>query len=239
MVDILANIWLNIDSFSYPKLYNIDARDLETLNTVRFNIIFYPTTTFLICFGLSRNREKIFNLVKKHFLNREKNFKLDLENYKMKDITKEELSIETINISKKKINMFSTKGDDISIFEPRKVVNNRVPYQPQVIKDPKRNVDMFTEEYAGWLKSYKNSAKEGLSPFRMMFKNRLDNKEKLSVRINKFLFTTKLIYLPFLIMLIVCFKDLYMTYFGFYCKYQPLIDRYNEHLTKEKAKNKL
>jgi hypothetical protein len=243
MVDILGNIWLTIDNFSYPKLYNIDNRDLDMLRKAKFNLIFYPSITFVICFGVSRNRQRLFTIIKKHFLNRDKNFKLELENFKMKNTPKEEITTQsaTIQTEIQETIQYSSQRNisEIHIFQPRRVIDKRDPFKTEIVKDTK-NTEPFSEEFGGWLKQYKRSMKQGFSPFKMKFKKRLDNKEELSVRINKFLYTTKLIYLPFLLMLIVCLKEFGITYFGLYCKYQPLIDRYFENeMAKNKINNKL
>ncbi len=243
MVDILANIWLTIDNFSYPKLYNIDTRDLDMLKKAKYNLMFYPSFTFVVCLGISRNRQRLFTIIKKHYLNREKNFKLEMENFKMKNTHKEEISTQSANIQSEiqETIQYNTQRNisEIHMFQPRRTIDKKDPFKTEIIKDTK-NTEPFSEEYGSWIKMYKRGIKQGFSPFKMKFKKRLDNKEELSVRINKFLCTTKLIYLPFLVMLIVCLKEFGITYFGLYCKYQPLIDRYYENeMANKKINNKL
>ena len=92
----------------------------------------------------------------------------------------------------------------------------------------------YSQEYLGFLKKYGTNVKK--FAFFKKYAASITGKEKVLHTGENFLLNTKLIYLPFLAILIFSTYDLALTYIGIYFKYQPLIDEYYNYKVSKQSK---
>jgi hypothetical protein len=225
MSDILTYLWLNIDRFSYmdKSKFNINKNDIELLQMTRRNMIIKPGTCLLLTMILSKNRMKIWSKFKNYFV----------RNRVKKNLDANTITQNTVNISepppKIKIEYIDQNYDEVNkilLSSSRKLSsrkkNDSIPTDDTM--NLPRTEPTFGEMYLSSFVKYKDHVRK----FAKFKKFTNSNKEYVHNRGQIFLNKTRLIYLPFFIILFLSFYDLVMTYAALYLKYQPLIDEYYE-----------
>jgi hypothetical protein len=221
MSDIITQLYLNIDKFNYLNSnLNISKDDIKMLNRSWNDLKYKPTAFLVLTFLVSRNRLKLWNYIKSRVrgdrivssTDYKANFAPAVERPQVStsnhDITLENLNsrIELTNISSRVSKQRREKVEEEKTFLPR--------------RNP-----TFSEEYFKNAGAYTKNVKD------MRLKNTLVNflrtdRESFINRSEKYLMKTKLIYVPFVMVLMLYFSDFAITSLGLYFKYQPLVDQY-------------
>jgi len=236
MTDILSKLWLNIDNFNYKRIdliTNISQDDIDILNHANKIFLMKPTLFLMATILFSRNRAKIWNKLRE-FLYKDRVIP--------QNIVKEKSSDKSPLTNNAEINLNKTTADTKFIYIRE---NSNSDYENRTIKLGKwkrfskrnhqsdesndiiitRQEPTFSEEYLGFISNQKKNIHK-LSGFKIYLKKFLRNKNFVMNKGENFLMNTKLIYLPFVIILLLSAYELLLTYVGLYFKYQPLIDEY-------------
>jgi hypothetical protein len=217
MSEILTNLWITIDSFTYPEEIKINNRDIFMFNKAKRDFIIKPLSILLITALISRNRVQIYNKLKNYLL-RGRTF----QTVPKKDIEKLKSTTQKLN------NYENIFQDSITVTGSRKLSSRKERLNK--VEDEEMKVPLkpptFSEEYGGFMRKHKEKVHR-LSFLKKYFKR--GNREDITNKAEHFLLNTKLIYLPFVLILLIYGYDLGLTYLALYLKYQPVVDQYYKY----------
>jgi hypothetical protein len=235
MTEILTKLWINIDNFNYKRIdhiTNISQDDLEILNHANRKFLIKPTLCLMVTILFSKNRVKLWNRFRE-FLYKDRvipqNFVKETSTAKSSLINNAEINL---NNNTKETKFVYVRENSHSEFESRTIKlgkwkrfskrNQPSDETNEIIMT--RQEPTFSEEYLGFISNQKKNIHK-LSGFKIFLK-KFRNKNFVMNKGENFLMNTKLIYLPFVIILLLSAYELLFTYVGLYFKYQPLIDEY-------------
>lgn len=247
MSEILTNLWLNIDNLSYMEKdrVQISQDDIELLAKARRNLIVQPGICLLLTIGFSRYRHKLWRTTKNYFLgDRTMKRKLKVVDNiggdkasSFKSAATDTPISEEVKIEYRYSNSNNYEDSNkIALSQSRKLSARRKSSQNEEFMNISRIEPTVSEEHLSFTHKYINSVRR----FALLKKlvNKYTKKDSVYHRGENFLLGSKLIYLPFIILLFLSFYDLILTYAGLYIKYQPLIDEYYGQTTKDTPKVK-
>jgi hypothetical protein len=236
MTEAITQLWLNIDKFNYMdrERLRISKYDVESLKVARKNLILKPGLCLIVTMIFSRYRTKLWSFTKNYFIGNRSN----INKYKISDIKTTQSDLNSIKNSKteeviiqyRNPDMYSDidESNKVAISNSRKVSSRRKKLNGENSKDDIVNIPReeptYSQEYLSFLNKYGSNVRK-FAIFKS-YTNNITGKEKILESGETFLMKTKLIYIPFLILLIFALYDLGYTYVGIYFKYQPLIDEY-------------
>jgi hypothetical protein len=225
MSDILASLWMSIDKFNYQDIDKLTITNYDVNNLIisRRNFVLKPGMCLLVTMIFSRYRSRLWSFAKDYFLGNRRAINIykskgEVTNSNMSD--KEEVLIEYKNEQ--------TFGDvdesnKFALSNARKLNQRRAKNEVEFMRIT-REEPTYSKEYLGFLSRYGQNVKK--FNFFKKYTDRFTAQEKVLHSGENFLMKTKLIYLPFLLILIFSTYDLVVNYVGFYFKYQPLIDEF-------------
>ncbi len=233
MTEAITQLWVNIDKFNYidRDRLKISKYDVENLKVARKNLLLKPGLCLIATLIFSRYRTKLWSFTKQYFIgnrgsaNRYKPSELQAEFNSVNKSKSEEVIIEYKNSDR-----FSDidESNRVAISNSRKLSSRKRILTGEFSKDEIVNIPRveptYSQEYLGFLNKYGESVRK--FAFFKSYTNSITGKEKVLESGETFLMKTKLIYIPFVILLIFALYDLGYTYVGVYFKYQPLIDEY-------------
>jgi len=242
MSDILTNLYINIDKFSYTDpVLRLDYNDIELLTSKRKQAVIIPSLFFISTFMFSRSRPKLWAYTKNYFLGNRTRIQEEaipiikkeisevtadkiakpsavsahstIVNPKYEEVYYKNLEIKITGSRNLKLKKGETKQSDDSYNLPRK--------EPSIAK-----------EYLSFTSNYMPKGDQ-LSMMKK-FTKKLGNSDSFKNNAEERLLNTKLIYIPFFLVLISYIYDLAFTYFGLYFKYQPLVNEYYDQKVDKK-----
>ena len=233
MAEILTRIWSNIDKFNYKDVntVKISQEDINIFKKSQKNLIMKPALFFFITFVFSRNRLRIWNSIKKYFMG----YRLEL-NKKLRNIEK----LENISENEKTIK-FEYKNQEIPETEYYRVpiITSRIVRTKGGKNEKKeetiliKNTKSFSDDHMISSSVYKEKANK-LSEIKNYLPDYLKQKKSI-VKLEHFLLNTKLVYLPFIFILLYFIYDFSLTNLALYLKLQPIADEYyNQKINKKK-----
>lgn len=231
MSDILTNLWLNIDRFSYKdtNYLKITQDDVRILDKVTRRMIYLPTMTFLMIYALKKYRANLSKSFKRIFLG-DKKLTRTLSDIKV--TPKEDVPVTPKEKIVFEYNTHSEINDHnatrLTILESRKISSRKDKYNPVTINETFKSPTTRELYFANSTRNFKESLhKKFKTPSKFMIERFIKAKDYLS--------RTKLIYFPVFIVFVVCLVDVVVAYIGLYFKYQPLVDEYyNQEILKNK-----
>jgi hypothetical protein len=217
MSDILIKLWMNIDNFNYKRvdMMTVDEEDMERLNKSHRRFLFRPITCLVISFIISRSRNKMWARLKE-FLYKDRVYNVPKE----KPVLRESGKLEAPKVE------FTLKSEAERNLEKNSFMALRKKRKFSIEEEITSNMRIeptVSEEYLKFIPQYKSNIRK-LSFFKKYFKKLTD--KNIVNKGENFILTTKLIYIPFIIVLFLSTYELAVTYLGLYLKYQPLIDEY-------------
>lgn len=237
MTDIINKLWVNIDNFNYKRIdlvSNISQDDIDRLHKTNKNFLMKPTIFLIATLTISKYRSKLWNKLKE-FLYKDRVFPI-------KEISKENESLSKLsnspshfvsNTSQPNEIKFVYVKDNANTYSEESTIKLRTLRRFSKRNKNQEEDDIITitrqeptvsEEYLGFISNHKKSVHK-LSSFKSLMKKFAD-KNVVYIKGESFVLKSKLVYLPFVIVLLLSLYELMITYGALYFKYQPLVDEY-------------
>ncbi len=224
------SIWVNIERFNYldKTKTRITKEDIYSMKKARKKVLVNSGVCFILTFAFSKYRHRMWVGLKKYFVKSKIQgniYKLDENNlFLNNNINKNpEITVEY----KDRYN--SHEHDD----------SNKLAINSSRRLSSKRNKQILTEEISinetfkppTYREEYLSSLNRIVPRIQKLiflkkYSSKLTDQNKILKSGENFLLKTKLIYLPFLIILFMTLYELAITYLALYIKYQPLVDEY-------------
>jgi len=231
MTDFLTYAYLNIDNFSYPKnIEKIEANDMIIQNKTRKKLFYYSPVIFCLGLVVSKYSKQLKGLLKQRFIeNGNKEYFPSLkQNIEIKEVLINNINQETNEEKVKKetvINQVGRKKDYLKSVLPEKFNNQ--------LKDSK-NLNLKSKS--------KLLSEQEIKLSKLNTKNRemfdFSSENSKGNRLMSLFLKSSLLWFPIFTIIAIFSYDYFTTNFGFYLKYQPLVDSYYENenkLSKEKT----